>query len=364
MELKKILNCKPLCFIDEETLLVFKKYNIYIYYISCDKFEYVCKIPTKLVRYTLSHIRLFERKYGLDSIQGIKIKGNNFLIWEHNRFYLLNLEDKKITLVSVKKYKILAMTQVKGNIYFGDYGYNPHKKEISIHKYNLKNNKIEKMYTFAESEINHVHNILYDNTRQRFYIFTGDYGQSAAIYLSDLNFKKVEVLYQGNQKYRACQGKIYDNFLFWVTDTPMEENYVMKMNLDDFKVTKVSSRLNGSCIYGTSDNKYIFFSSVVENDALEKMNNKNKYRYKLGNGILSWDVYQYIYDCDKEKIKEFFVARKDILPMLAFKFGTFIYPYHSEKTNFLIFYGQAIKKYDGKMLIISKERIIRKFKNE
>ncbi len=341
---------------------MFKKWKLYNYNILHDKFYYICDFPTTVVRKNLSKIRLFERKYGLDNIQGVKLDNKNFLLMEHYKIYLLNYKTKKVELVSYNnRYRSLNLTVINKNVYFGDYKYNPNKDEMSIYCYNLYKNKIQKIFTFKRGEINHIHNIIYDSLRNKIYILTGDFENSAAIYETDLEFKNLKVLCKGKQLYRACQGITYKDSLFWVTDTPMEDNYILKLDLSTQKIEKVSFKINGSCIYGMRSGKYLFFSTTVENQTLEKNNKRNKYSYKKGKGILDWDVHQYIFDCETYKLVEFLKLKKDIYPMLAFKYGACIYPQDVYSSDYLVFYAQAVKKYDGKTILLNKREIIKEF---
>ena len=128
---------------------MFKKWKLYNYNILHDKFYYICDFPTTVVRKNLSKIRLFERKYGLDNIQGVKLDNKNFLLMEHYKIYLLNYKTKKVELVSYNnRYRSLNLTVINKNVYFGDYKYNPNKDEMSIYCYNLYKNKIQKIFTF------------------------------------------------------------------------------------------------------------------------------------------------------------------------------------------------------------------------
>ena len=58
-------------------------------------------------------------------------------------------------------------------VYYGDYGQNVNGEEIHIYKLDESLHS-EICYTFPAGSVKHIHNILYDKYRERFFIFTGD----------------------------------------------------------------------------------------------------------------------------------------------------------------------------------------------
>ena len=50
--------------------------------------------------------------------------------------------------------------------------------------------------------VKHIHNILYDKYRERFFIFTGDFGDDVGIYIANSDFSKVTPYLVGQQSYQ------------------------------------------------------------------------------------------------------------------------------------------------------------------
>ena len=61
-----------------------------------------------------------------------------------------------------------------GNIYFGEYFQNVDNLPIHIYKLNVEDGSLEKVYTFSQGEINHIHGLFFDKYTNRIWAVTGD----------------------------------------------------------------------------------------------------------------------------------------------------------------------------------------------
>lgn len=341
----------PICQLDENSILCLKYDSLYSVNPTTHQKDQICRLNIPIIKRLFMRSRFCRRYFGLYSIKGTKISDTSVLIYYHKKFFILNFSSHKLHDINTDIHSsVLHFSSSSIGPIWGEYGYNPEKNKKSIFRYNNKSGKIECLYTFPDGEINHIHNIVEDNKIGRFYILTGDFGNSAAIYYTDDKFQTVKPLVYGAQDYRACFAIPYDGGLFYATDSPTQINclYFLKNGI----LNKISE-INGSCIFACKYRDYFIGSTTVENQPDEYNNTKNKFRYNLGEGIKNWNVELFAYNIRTKEYKVLLRVKKDVLPMLAFGYGLFVIPVLGEDyTGELAVYGQSIKKFDQKLLIV------------
>lgn len=225
------------------------------------------------------------------------------------------------------------------NVYYGEYIWNVNKGPVAI--YRRYQNSWEKVFEFSNNLVTHIHNLIYDDEREVFYILTGDSDAESGIWIADPKFNHVHLLVGGKQEYRSCVAFPVVQGLIIATDTPLEKNYLSLIVIENNEVREVKRVLEipGSCIYGTTNKSKYYISTTVEPDSsLSKWD--YRLTYKLGKGIS--DRYSHILEIDKDgTIKEVFKAKKDIMPIWLFQFGNFLFPYN--ETNKLLIVAQSLQ---------------------
>lgn len=225
-------------------------------------------------------------------------------------------------------------------VYYGEYIWNTNKGPVDIYKRN-SSGIWETVYTFKSNTITHIHNIVYDEYKDRYFVLTGDEDKESGIWIADSKFNRVSLILGGLQKYRACVVFPTEEGFIYATDTPLEQNYIYNVKLDNDNIVNISEicQLSGSCIYGQKVNGKYYFSTAVEPDSNIR-GVRYLLTYKRGNGIK--DNYSKIYEIDeKSNVNVVFASEKDILPMVLFQFGNFIFPYNETKR--LVFVSQSLK---------------------
>ncbi len=315
--------------------------------------EYVSLINIDKKRYYASMFPILTRRYGINEIKSIKINNDFALIIYHYKYYILNLRNWIIKELKrgESRGSVLSLTKTSKGVMFGDYGYNPQKEEMGI--FILKDNpfSVEQVYRFAPGEVNHIHKIVEDENSGRFWVLTGDFDNSAAIYYTDDFFKSLHKAVGGSQQYRSCNAITYNNGLVYLTDTPLEENHIIELN--NFTANWITT-INGSCIYSVLIGDNIIYSTTVENQTDEMNNGRNAYKYNLGNGIKDWYVELNSYNVKTHEQKNIIRIKKDLLPMIPFQYGCFRFASGNDG-EYLYFYGQAVKKYDQVVMRIKKD---------
>lgn len=206
-------------------------------------------------------------------------------------------------------------------VLYGEYIGNRDRGPVSIYR-RSKDSSWQLVYEFPAHTIQHIHNIVYDRFKDRYLIMTGDADQESGIWDADIDFKSVKPVVRGAQKYRSCVLIPTRDGLFYITDTPLEQNYVYHLSSDN-KLQKIAE-IPGPCIFGIEKNGYLYFATSVEGDpALGGW----KYRLsnKLGKGVK--DKFSHLYRLSQNGIlEEVSKMRKDFLPMWLFEFGNMKFP--------------------------------------
>lgn len=219
----------------------------------------------------------------------------------------------------------------KDHIYFGEYFSNPKKKAVHIYHSYDKGKSWEIAYTFSEGEINHIHGLFLDPYTNIIWIATGDRENECIIANTSDGFKTLNVVFRGDQEYRAANLLFYKDFIIYATDSQYIKNEIKKIDRRTLDISVVA-KIQGSGIYGGQCGDFGFFSTSVEPSKV----NKDKYSHLwLTKNGLEWE--------------EIFKARKDIWNGTLFQFGSILFPqYNTTKPlRKFFFYGRALKKIGG-----------------
>lgn len=275
-------------------------------------------------------IPIIERLMRMKPRAALFLDNNSFIFSDHGYIYRCFVSDKQL----ITEHKFLKgmnnplsfCTRYDENgklldVMYGEYISNDNRGPVSIYR-RVSDGRWNKIYEFPSHTIQHIHNIVFDKFRNRYLIMTGDLDAESGIWEADIDFKAVKPLVRGSQKYRACVLMPTKNYLYYVTDTPLEQNYVYRM-YNDGKTERVSE-IPGPCIFGVEKNNYLYFSTSVEGDpTLGRW--KYKFSNKLGMGVK--DRYSHLFRLSKEgEIEEIAKFKKDCLPMWLFEFGNIKFP--------------------------------------
>lgn len=353
----KIISKFRLLYEDEKVCLFYHKGNVLVKRINKSSMTKI-HIPMSHINKFIVKIRLFERLLRLEP-RFAYMYNDEFLISFKGYLYRLNIDDKSFAVEC--KYRngmnnplSLCVCENEDNkrVLFGEYWGNGEREKVCI--FQKKNNyKWEKVYSFAEESITHIHQIVYDKYRNVYWILTGDQDDESAIWKSDLDFNTVIPILQGSQKYRSCFLLPLQNGILYATDSPIHKNaiYFVDLNYKSIKIQKVFD-MPGPCIYGKKVNEdYIVLATSVEPDSTI-----SSYRYifsrKLGRGVLS-NSSSIIFGSINDGFRIIASDKKDKLPMGLFQFGNFYFP-DGILSNNIKATGVALKRYDSKTIEIQR----------
>lgn len=221
-----------------------------------------------------------------------------------------------------------------GTIYFGEYFQNVENLPINIYKLNVEDGGLERVYTFGQGEINHIHGLFFDKYTNRIWVVTGDAEHECIIGYTEDEFNTFVEVFRGGQEYRCCQMFFYEDYIVYCTDSEFIENSVKCIDRMTLEI-KVLCHVTGSVIKGGQNGNISYFSTNVEPSQVNMDKRAHLWVSKDG---LHWE--------DK------YSAEKDIYPAI-FQFGSFEFPhYETPISNRLYFSGRALKGLDGKSTYI------------
>ena len=317
-------------------------------------------LPVSRGKSILGAFRIFARALRLEPRCGIFLNDEVALVSYHGAIYKVNCTTGDINIEHQFREGMnnpLCFTKVNNvegftdGIYYGEYFLNHNGASVNIHRRNTTG-KWEVVYTYPAGSIYHIHNIIPCPEQGCLYILTGDADYESGIYRATNDFGEVKAVVSGKQAYRTCIALPIENGLLYTTDTPLEDNFLYKLDFDTNEITSIET-IDGPSIYGKvlSKNEMVFSTSVEPDSRITGL--RYEFTYKLGAGVKNRKSHLYYvkWEDGKAKFKELFSATKDIVPMGAGQFGTIMFP--SGEGKEIIVTGQAIRKYDNKTMGIN-----------
>ena len=297
----------------------------------------------------LGRSKLISRFLRLGIRSAVAVNDSLVILSIGNRLYEMNIIDGEISKgfscgEGVRPLSFASANNVRSiddGIYFGGYVRNFEKRPVKVY-HRIGMDVWETVYTFSQNEINHVHAIIPDNYRHCLWIFTGDFGESAAIWKVTDGFKKIERIVCNDQRWRSCVGFAIPDGLLYATDAPFAKNHIYL--LKDDETLEIVGDISGSCIYGCQwKNKYVF-STAVEADGRNETMLRLLFGWKRGGGIQ--DAFSRIYVGDERNgFSEIHKEKKDFLPFI-FQFGVIKFPTGVNNGDSLYFQPVATQKND------------------
>ena len=341
-------NTFPICFLSKCSILVFKKGVFKILDLSNGGIPKLTKFKFSIKESVLIRIPLFTRILRKGIRCGMLVSENLVLFVIGQRIYELDIKTGNISdgFITLDKSRPLILSKIEGingfrdGIYFGGYKGNPDKNPISIYR-RVKSDRWEEVYQFPFGTIEHVHNIISDPFKNVVYILTGDFENSAGIWMAENDFKSVVPLIIGNQMFRGCVGYSTPSGLLYATDSPYSKNAIMllKNNGKEWETFHIMD-INGPSIYGCQWHQDFVFSTSVEGDGRNQSIWYKIFGRKIGSGIL--EDYSFIYKGNLEDgFREIYKVKKDCLPFYLFQFGALVFASGLNESSYLPVYHIA-----------------------
>ena len=213
------------------------------------------------------------------------------------------------------------------HVFWGEYFDNPGRDEVHIYASSDRGAHWDVAYTFPDSSIRHVHNIVYDEWENCLWVLTGDNGSECRIVRASCDFSNVEVVLSGNQQARCVALIPTRDALYFSSDTPLEQNHAYRLDRRG-SPTEVA-KLSSSSICGCRVGDAVFFSTMVEPSVANL--ERNVWVYGSSDGtqfapVLKWE--------------------KDRWPMGLFQYGNAFFPDGNNTSGILAVTTVGVKEVD------------------
>jgi hypothetical protein len=220
----------------------------------------------------------------------------------------------------------LAVTPTD-QIFWGEYFNNPQRDEVHIYASGNRGAHWDVAYTFPKNTIRHVHNIVYDEWENCFWVLTGDQGSECRILRASCDFRTVDAVLSGSQQVRSAALVPTRDALYFSSDTPLETNAVYRLDRHG-DLSKVAT-LGSSSIYGCRVGDAVFFSTMAEPSKVNS--SRDVCLYGSPDGVRWLRVLQHT---------------KDLWPMKLFQYGNAFLPDGKNTTGLLAVTTIAVERAD------------------
>ena len=312
------------------------------------------QIPIKWWKKIVGNLRILRRLLRIDQYT-IKLVGKDkqvLVIINDGNVYYYDKQKKILQLtLKLKQCKQLLKNSIcetkNGELFFGEYGQNKKRLPIPIYKSTDKGKSWKIVYNIEAKKARHVHGCFWDNFENKIWILTGDFKDENHFICVDKEFKKIEWIGDGTQKFRACNLFFEENYIYWITDSELEKNYLYKLKRENRKYLRLQP-FPGPVWYTKKINENNYLASIT----CEK-------------GPGSHPNYGFIYHSKNlEKWNKVMVLEKDFWPKKYFKNGVISFSDGRQKINSFEISGEGFKYFDGNSHIceiLSINKYVKKF---
>ena len=215
-------------------------------------------------------------------------------------------------------------------IILGEYGSNRDARPVPVYRSLDGGFSWETVFEFPPGKTRHVHGCYWDPYEKKLWIFTGDADREVCVLVADREFKSVEWLGDGTQRWRAVSAFFTADHVYWITDSPLERNHLIKLHRRS-RTTEKLAPFPGPVWYSkqTTDGFYLAATAC-----------------ETGPGVLD----QYAHLLVSRNLEDWREAARfpwDGWPKGFFKFGVLGFADGAQSSREFYLFGEALRGLDG-----------------
>ncbi len=315
-----------------------QKYKLYSYDVDTQKLSLVAQVPCPPLRRLVEPSRLLCRLFRHEIRGFAAFPCGSKAVAARQGLYYGRPGETVLKPASVPRsppvMAPLSLTQdSQGRILWGEYWGNNSRRAVRLLASVDKGESYESVFEFKPGEIRHVHSISEDEYDSCYWVFAGDHNKEPGIGRLTKDFKSLEWLVKGEQKYRAVSAFIFKDKIIYGTDTEKDFNGIYSVDKLTGKIEKLCD-IPGSAIFSGRFGKWYAISTGVE--YFEKCKTTDATLWISRNG-LDWE--------------QVYKAPKDIWSIKYFQFGGLVLPKGQWDRDELVFSGRAVKQIDHTVCI-------------
>lgn len=220
----------------------------------------------------------------------------------------------------------------RGWTYFGEYFMNPTRLPVHIWRISPGLDRWEAAHQFSAGQVRHVHGVFRDPfEKNAFWVTVGDFEGECFLLKTTDSFKTFERFGDGTQHYRAVNLFFTPQYVHWLTDSNLQQNYAFRLNRRTSRVEQ-GQLLDAPVWYGcpVSEGFFIAFTTIERGPAIHS---------RFSSVLVSEDAFHW------EKVHEF---KKDFYrPMQLFKYGVVSCPSGEMSIREFYLSGEGLVGLDG-----------------
>lgn len=220
----------------------------------------IINIPFNLFQFVICSFPLLQRLFRfhvsiLFSSHDLKI------IASSGSFYLIGEDDSIVCLGKYSFSQPLLVSVDDKFLYYGDYCSNKSRSVIALRAIDLKTNQQSVLHLF--SGIRHIHGVIWDNFSREYIVTTGDLDGESSLFFFDSSFSLLRKKLCFGQITRAIGVVPFQDCIFYGTDSPFQQNYLVRVDKSTLEIQKVCP-LPSSCFQISSFSNGLLLSCVPE----------------------------------------------------------------------------------------------------
>jgi hypothetical protein len=200
----------------------------------------------------------------------------------------------------------LSVAVAGKSIYYGEYRSNPDRTPMRIWHSDDGGERWEAVWEFTN--VRHIHAVCHDRFTDTLWATTGDEDEEAGVWVSSDQFSSVGRVAGGSQQLRVVELVFTEDFVYFGSDTPREQNLLCRMARDGSSFERLCA-VEGSVFYGRSSNGRLYFSTVCEPSTVNPPN-----------GATLWS------SADGRSWSPTVRVQKDIWPLKLFQYDQILFP--------------------------------------
>ncbi|MCS7010882.1 MAG: hypothetical protein N2049_04015 [Anaerolineales bacterium] len=317
---------------DGKTLITSRYHWIYVQH-GVDR--YCLRLPERAWLRPFGLLRLTRRLARLDKCNVVPVEGGLVII-RQGRVYRYDAAHRRLQEVlklrNCRNVLHQSIAVLEGRqLYFGEYGRNAERREVPVYRSLDGGQTWETVFCFPRGKIKHVHGCYYDPYEDKIWVLTGDYADENYLLCADRDFRQVEWIGDGQQRYRTCNLFFRPESVDWVMDSHLEPSYHICLDRRTRRI-EIKQMFPGPVWYVKTLEDGWYLAATAQ---------------EIGPGVL--DRYAHLMvSRDLETWEELARFEHDGWPKKLFKFGVIGFADGPQTSQEFYLFAEALKGFDGK----------------
>lgn len=219
-------------------------------------------------------------------------------------------------------------------VVWGEYGDLPAGEPIFLYASGKNGQTFDVVHAFPPGDIRHVHNVVWDQFDHVYWVMVGDFDRQPGIGRLSRDLKSFDWIIRGGQDARAVGVIVEKDFIYYGTDSELEQNYIVRLDKKSGHISKLM-KVEGSSLYASRFGNVRLISTCVEPSRV------NLARQSVVYASADGDLWQPV--C---------AFKKDFWNAKLFQFGTVVLPVSRYDKPLGMFSGQALEELDNRFGLI------------